>query len=102
MISSYLKPADERVVDLVGEELRPSVLDARPSPHVLVAADPHDHAHDEPTDGEERVIDSDLLGPPVAATAVSNKDEDADEQRQARCGEYEALRPDAGARGPGR
>jgi hypothetical protein len=111
---SYLEPANERIVDLVGEELRTGVLEAGPAPHVLVVAvvprvlqdgdgeDPHDHAHDEPANGKERVVNSHFLGPPVAATAVSHKDKDADEEGQARCGQHEGLWPDAGVCCPGR
>ncbi len=66
----------EREVNLLGEQLAAVVLDAGPSPNVLVTAvvarylqdagrgSPHDHAEDEPADSEEGVVDADLLRSP--------------------------------------
>lgn len=71
------------------------ILNARPTPHVLVLAVvatklhdtccqcPQDHAHDEPTDGEKGVVDANLLRPLVATTAVADEDEDANSKRNA-------------------
>lgn len=88
------------------------VFDACPSPHVLVLTavsrvlknagshGPHDHAEDEPTDGEHGVVDSDLLGTLVATAAVSNKDDDAEQEREAGAAEDDLLRPRRGVFGP--
>ncbi len=101
----YLKPANKGIVHLVGKELRSVVLHAGPSPDVLVVAvvpgdledagshGPHGHADDEPRDGEEGVVDADLLGPVVAASAVANEDEDTDKQRDARGAQDDLLGP---------
>lgn len=92
---TYLKPADESIVDLVPVKRGALVLNACPAPHVLVAAvvlavlqdargdSPERHAEDEVADSEERVVDADLLGATVAATAVGNEDEHADSERDA-------------------
>ena len=81
------------------------VLDASPSPHVLVVAvalavlqdagghHPHDHAEDEPTDGKQRVVDTDLLGPVVTTAAVSDEDKEADTERYARGSKHNLLGP---------
>jgi hypothetical protein len=111
---TYLEAADERVVDLLAEKLGSVVFDTRPSPHVLVliavsrvlkngsSHGPHDHAEDEPTDGEHGVVDSDLLGPLVATAAVSDKDNEAEQERKAGTAEDDLLRPRRGVVSPWR
>lgn len=71
------------------------VLDAGPSPDVLVATVvpsdledsggccPHDHAENKPADGEESVVDADLLGALVTAAAVPDEDDEANAERDA-------------------
>lgn len=85
-----LQAADETVVNILALEFRASVLNASPSPHILVAAIllrvledsssrcPHGHAENEPSDSKKGVVDSDLLGTLVTAAAVSDKDSNAD------------------------
>ena len=109
---AYLKSAHKSVVDLVLEQLGAVVLHARPSPHVLVLAviptvlqdagsqSPHDHADDEPADGEEGVVHAHLLGPPMSAAAIADEDEDADGEGDAGGGENELLWPRVGFRRP--
>lgn len=89
------------------------VFNAGPTPHVLVLAvvlgeledtgshRPHDHAEDKPANSKERVVHANLLRPLMTPTAVTNEDTDADEQRDARAGENDVLRPRVGASGPG-
>lgn len=112
MGKAYLKTAHQRVIDLVLEEVGAVVLDAGPTPHVLVLAvvlaeledtgshRPHDHAEDEPAHGEKRVVHAYLLRPVMTTAAVTDKDTDADEERDAGAGENDVLRPGAGAFGP--
>lgn len=88
-VLSYLKSADESIVDLVMEELRSVVVDAGPSPHVLVVAvvaselqdasrrRPHEHGEDEIAACEERVVHANFLSSRVTAAAVADEDEDA-------------------------
>lgn len=89
------------------------VLDAGPTPHVLVLAvvlaeledtrshRPHDHAEDEPAHGEKRVVHANLLRPVMTTTAVTDKDTDADEERNTGAGEDDVLRPGVGVGRPG-
>ena len=114
MRGAYLKTAHQRIIDLVLEELRAFVLDAGPTPQVLVLAVvlagledtgcdcPHDHAEDEPAHGEKRVVHANLLRPVMTAAAVTDKNTNADEKRDAGAGEDDVLRPGVGAAGPGR
>jgi len=110
----YLETADKRVVDLLREELGAVVFNAGPSPHVLVTSvlsrvlehsrgdSPHDHAEYEPTDSEHGVVDADLLRPLVTATAVTDKDRNADNERNTSTSKDDLLRPSVGIVGPGR
>ena len=79
---TYLKAADEVVVDFVLEEGAAPVVVASPAPHVLTVAvgftgvenggshDPHDGAEDEEADCEGGVVDSGFLCPIVTASPV--------------------------------
>lgn len=107
-----LEAADESVVDLLGEHLGTGVVDARPSPHVLVASvdlgvlehtggnHPHDAAEDEPADGKHGVVSADLLGTLVATTAVGDEDNNAGKERDTGHRKNQLLRPSVCSRGP--
>ena len=112
MRRTYLKAADELIVNLLAEEIRSVVLNASPSPHVLILAvvsrvlkdagshGPHDHAEDEPTDGKHGVVNPDLLGPLMTSAAIPDKDDDAEQEREAGAAEDDLLRPRGGVFGP--
>jgi hypothetical protein len=89
LVVTNLKFADESVVHLLRKELGAVVLNARPPPHVLIAAvvagalqdagrhGPHNHAEDEPADGKEGVVHTNLLSSAVASPTVTNEDDNA-------------------------
>lgn len=100
-----LETAEEGVVDLVVEELLPQVLVAGPTPHVLAAAvgfgglvdgrgdDPHDHAQEKETDGEECAVEGHLLGAFMAAPEVAPEDHYTGEERDTCDNQEEILGP---------
>lgn len=109
-----LETAEEGVVDLVVEELLPQVLVAGPTPHVLAAAvgfgglvdgrgdDPHDHAQEKETDGEECAVEGHLLGAFMAAPEVAPEDHYTGEEGDAGDNQEEVLGPWVCAFCPGR
>lgn len=103
-----LQAADQGVVNLLAENIGTSVVDARPTPHVLVLRvvlrvlenasrdHPHDHAEDEPGDGKHGVVSADLFSTLVAAAAVGNEDDKAGKERHAGHRKNQLLWPGVG------
>jgi hypothetical protein len=111
---AYLKTADELIVNLLSKQFGTVVVDTSPAPKILVAAValgvlknascdcPHDHAENEPTNGKHGVVNTDLLRPVVTATAVTDKDSEADKERDTRASKDDLLRPGIGVVSPSR
>jgi hypothetical protein len=109
---AYLKTADERIRNVVLEEMASLVVYARPAPHVLVVVlrfalvedccsdGPHDDAEDEEANSEDGIVCGDFLGSIVTSLEVCNHDNHRHEERDTGDGQDQDLWPNLGVFGP--
>jgi hypothetical protein len=110
---TYLKSADERIRNVILEQVFPFAVFAAPSPDVVTvvvvltgvqyggAYNPHDDAEHEEGNGKCGVVDSNLFGSAVTVPAVRNDDKGSSDQRQRGDGNERHLWPDWGDGRPG-
>jgi hypothetical protein len=109
---TYLKTAHERVGNVIFEEVSSLIVNAGPTPHILVVVilfaliqdrgsnRPHDDAEDEESNGEDGVVGCHFLSSIVASSEVCDHDDNRHNKRDTGNGQDDDLRPDLGVFGP--
>lgn len=110
----YLKSANQSIVNLVLVHVGALVIDAGPSPHILVVVarprvlverssdGPENHGDNEPADSKHRVVGGDLFRSPMSTAAVREEDDDTGNQRNTSHGQHKLLGPGVRVLGPRR
>jgi hypothetical protein len=111
-IFAYLETADKAVGNVILKEMSSLVVNAGPTPHILVVVlsfalvedgctnTPHDNAEDEESNSKDSVVRGNLFGSMMTSSPVGDNDKDGHDQGNTGDGEQKDLRPDFGVVGP--